>query len=141
MTPLDMTMTRSDAAAGAAVVSTSPSALEPADMLKAALASLEDSKAEDITAINVTGKSSLADHMVVATGRSNRHVGAIADRIVEDLNKVGVRGIKVEGLPHCDWVLIDAGDVIVHVFRPEVRLFYNIEKMWSAEPIAERRLG
>jgi ribosome-associated protein len=89
----------------------------------------------------VTGKSSLADHMVVATGRSNRHVGAIADRIVEDLNKVGVRGIKVEGLPHCDWVLIDAGDVIVHVFRPEVRQFYNIEKMWSAEPIAERRLG
>jgi ribosome-associated protein len=66
----------------------------------------------------------------VASGRSNRHVGSVAERLIEDLRQAGLAGIRVEGLPHCDWVLIDAGDVIVHVFRPEVRAFYNLEKMW-----------
>lgn len=72
--------------------------------------------------------------MVVASGRSHRHVGAIADRLIEDLEAIGVHDPRVEGLPHCDWVLVDLGDVIVHLFRPEVRGFYNLEKMWAAEP-------
>ena len=95
------------------------------------LAQLDDMKAEDTTTIDLTGKTSIADAMVVTSGRSNRHVGAVADRVVQDLKRAGVTGIRVEGMPHCDWVLIDAGDVIVHVFRPEVRAFYNLEKMWA----------
>ena len=95
------------------------------------LARLDDMKAEDTVTIDLSGKSSIADAMVVTTGRSNRHVGSVADRVVEDLGKAGVPGLRVEGMPHCDWVLIDAGDVIVHVFRPEVRTFYSLEKMWS----------
>jgi ribosome-associated protein len=88
-------------------------------------------KAEDTVTIDLRDKTSLADTMVVASGRSNRHVGSVADRVVEDLNKAGCKGVRVEGQPHCDWVLIDANDVIVHVFRPEVREFYNLEKMWA----------
>ncbi|HWM48114.1 MAG TPA: ribosome silencing factor [Xanthobacteraceae bacterium] len=97
------------------------------------LRQLEDMKAEDTVAVDLRGKSSLTDYLIVTSGRSNRHVGAIADRVVEDLDKAGVRS-RVEGMPHCDWVLIDAGDVIVHVFRPEVRAFYNLEKMWTGGP-------
>ncbi len=104
-----------------------------ADPLSAVLASLEDSKAEDTVSIDITGKTALADHMVVASGRSHRHVGAIADHLVRDLKNAGFGAPRVEGLPHCDWVLIDAGDVVVHLFRPEVRSFYNIEKMWAAD--------
>ena len=88
-------------------------------------------KAEDIVTIDLTGKSSIADAMVVASGRSQRHVGAVADRVIRDLGEAGLAGIKVEGMRQSDWVLIDAGDVIVHVFRPEVRAFYNLEKMWA----------
>jgi ribosome-associated protein len=88
-------------------------------------------KAEDTVTIDLTGKSSIADAMVVTSGRSNRHVGALADSVIEGLEKSGLRGLRVEGKRNCDWVLIDAGDVIVHVFRPEVRAFYNLEKMWS----------
>jgi ribosome-associated protein len=69
--------------------------------------------------------------MVVSSGRSQRHVGSVADRVVEDLQKAGIAA-RIEGVPHCDWVLIDAGAVIVHVFRPEVRTFYNLEGMWAA---------
>lgn len=109
------------------------------ETLQAILKSLEDSKAEDITSIDITGKSSLADHMVVASGRSHRHVGAITDHLMRDLKSAGFGTAQVEGLPHCDWVLVDAGDVIVHIFRPEVRDFYNIEKMWSADlPAGDR---
>ena len=89
-------------------------------------------KAEDIVNIDLTGKTSIADAMVVASGRSQRHVGSVADRVVKDLGEAGLRGVRVEGMRQGDWVLIDAGDVIVHVFRPEVRAFYNLEKMWSA---------
>jgi len=88
-------------------------------------------KAEDTVTIDLAGKTSIADSMVVTSGRSNRQVGAIADRLLDDLAKAGVPNLRVEGMPHCDWVLIDAGDVIVHVFRPEVRAFYNLEKMWA----------
>jgi ribosome-associated protein len=98
--------------------------------LKVILAQLDDIKAEDIVTIDLNGKTSIADIMVVSSGRSNRHVAACADRVVEGLKKAGVEGVRVEGMPYCDWVLIDAGDVIVHVFRPEVRAFYNLEKMW-----------
>jgi ribosome-associated protein len=107
--------------------------------LETVLASLDDAKAEDTVTIDIQNKSSLGDYMVVASGRSHRHVGAIADRLVADLKKAGFGPVRVEGLPHCDWVLIDAGDLIVHVFRPEVREFYNLEKMWMAEPYSERR--
>jgi len=77
--------------------------------------------------------------MVVTSGRSNRHVGAVADQVLEDLHEAGLTGVRVEGVPLCDWVLIDAGDVIVHVFRPEVRAFYNLEKMWSRGGAAKRQ--
>ena len=88
-------------------------------------------KAEDITTIDLTGKSSIGDYMVVASGRSQRHVGAVADNVVEQVEAAGVRNVRVEGMRQCDWVLIDAGDVIVHVFKPETRAFYNLEKMWG----------
>ncbi len=107
--------------------------------MKTVLLSLDDAKAEGTVTIDIAGKSALGDHMVVTSGRSHRHVGAIADRLVGDLKQAGVGPVRVEGLPHCDWVLIDAGDLIVHVFRPEVREFYNLEKMWAAEPYSERR--
>jgi ribosome-associated protein len=107
------------------------------EILRLVLARLDDMKAEDTLTIDLRDRSSIGDYMVVASGRSQRHVGSVADRVVEDLHKVGVAA-RVEGVPHCDWVLIDAGDVIVHVFRPEVRAFYNLEKMWSASR-SERR--
>jgi ribosome-associated protein len=94
------------------------------------LARLDDNKAADTVTIDFKGKSSIADFMVVTSGRSSRHVGAIAHNLVEALEKSGARNIRVEGMRQSDWVLIDAGDVIVHVFRPEVREFYNLEKMW-----------
>lgn len=101
--------------------------------LKLILDELEDAKAEDTLTIDLAGKSAMADALVVTSGRSNRQVGAIADRLEKALREAGVRGIKIEGLPHCDWVVLDAGDVIVHIFRPEVRAFYNLEKMWAPE--------
>ena len=103
------------------------------DALNAVLESLEESKAEDIVPIDITGKSPLSDHMVVASGRSHRHVGAIAERLIADLKQKQGATPRVEGLPNCDWVLIDSGDVVVHVFRPEVRSFYNLEKMWQVD--------
>ena len=102
------------------------------ETLRLVLASLDDAKAEDTVSIDLIGKSSLADSMVVTSGRSQRHVAAIADRVLKDLDKGGVPNLRVEGMRQADWVLIDAGDVIVHVFRPEVRTFYNIEKMWTS---------
>ena len=101
------------------------------------LASLDDSKAENIVSIDIQGKSSLGDHMVIASGRSNRHVSAVADHLISALKDAGLGFPRVEGLAAADWVLIDAGDVIVHVFRPEVREFYNLEKMWQAPDLEE----
>jgi ribosome-associated protein len=100
---------------------------------EAALACLDDTKAEDIVTIDLTGKSSIADSMVIASGRSQRHVGSVADYLVEAVKKAGCKSPRVEGMTHCDWVLIDAGDVVVHVFRPEVRDFYNLERLWSSD--------
>ncbi len=107
--------------------------LSAAAALEAILASLDDSKAEDLVSIDLAGKSAIADAMVIASGRSNRHVAAIAERLVTDLKQAGGSDMRVEGLQSADWVLVDTGDVIVHVFRPEVRSFYNLEKMWLAE--------
>ncbi len=106
-------------------------------MIDVILDCLDDAKAEEIVAVDIAGKSSLADHMVVASGRSQRHVGAVADQMVTALRDAGFGKPRIEGLPHCDWVLVDAGDVIVHIFRPEVREFYNIEKMWQADFAAD----
>ena len=95
---------------------------------------LDDDKAQDIVCIDLKGKSSVADTLIIASGRSHRHVGALADHVVRALKEAGFGKAKVEGLPACDWVLIDVGDVVVHIFRPEVRSFYNIEKIWSLSP-------
>lgn len=100
---------------------------------QAVLAKLDEDKAQDIVLIDLKGKSPMADTMIVASGRSHRHVGALADHLLRTLKENGLGRAKVEGLPHCDWVLIDAGDVIVHLFRPEVRVFYNIEKIWAVD--------
>ena len=111
-----------------------PAAAAPApQIIDLILKNLDDAKAEQTVAIDITGKSSLADHMVVTSGRSNRHVSAMADQLVKALREAGLGKPRVEGLPHADWVLVDTGDVIVHVFRPEVREFYNIEKMWAVD--------
>jgi ribosome-associated protein len=102
------------------------------------LAKLDDDKAQDVVFIDLKGKSAVADGLVVASGRSHRHVGAMADHLLRALKENGYGRCRVEGLPNCDWVLIDTGDVIIHLFRPEVRSFYNIEKIWSVEPPANR---
>jgi ribosome-associated protein len=122
---------RSAAARKSRTASASKARSEARETLALILARLDDNKAEDTASIDLRGKTTIADHMVVASGRSQRHVGAIAEHLVVALKKHGLRNIRVEGVPHCDWVLIDAGDVIVHVFRPEVREFYNLEKMWA----------
>jgi ribosome-associated protein len=101
-------------------------------VLRTILASLSEMKAEAPVTIDLSDKASIGEIMVVATGTSNVHLSAIADRVIKDLKKSGYGGVRVEGLRQGDWVLIDAGSVIVHLFRPEVRTFYNIEKMWSA---------
>lgn len=94
---------------------------------------LDDAKAEEIVEIDLEGKSSIGDFMVIASGRNDRHVGAIADQINSKLKDAGEGRARVEGTDACDWVLIDTGDIIIHIFRPEVREFYNLEKMWTAE--------
>jgi ribosome-associated protein len=95
------------------------------------LASLEDFKAEDIVSIDIEGKSPMADRLIIASGRSNRHVASLAEHVITALKEKGLGLPRVEGMPSADWVLIDQGDVIIHIFRPEVRAFYNLEKMWQ----------
>jgi len=99
---------------------------------------LDEAKAENIVTIDLAGKSSIGDYMVIASGRSDRHVGAIAEQIQRKLKDKGLRRVRLEGMEACDWVLLDTGDIIVHVFRPEVREFYNLEKMWSADRPGEQ---
>jgi ribosome-associated protein len=117
-----------------AAVADNPSA----DSITLALRVLEDMKAEDITVIDLVGKTSLADAMIIASGNVNRHVAAISDALIEAIKNAGKPSPQVEGMPACDWVLIDTGDIIVHVFRPEVRQFYNLEKMWGTDRPNER---
>ncbi len=101
-------------------------------LLNTVLMTLDDRKAENIVTIPLSGKSTIADYMVIANGNSARQVAALTEHVMTALRDQGHGRVKVEGLPQADWVLIDAGDVIVHLFRPEVRDFYNLEKMWSA---------
>ena len=108
----------------------------PKQLSELAVKSLDDDKAEDIVVIDLAGKTSIADYMVVASGRSSRQVGAMAEHLREKLKVAGAPTVEVEGMAQADWVLIDAGDVIIHLFRPEVRTFYNREKMWGIEPPA-----
>ncbi len=115
----------------------SPSALA----LNTILTSLDDAKAEAIVSIDIQGKSSIADHMVIASGRSNRHVAAVSDQVITAVKEAGLGNPKIEGLEGADWVLLDCGDVIVHIFRPEVREFYNLEKMWTAPDMGEKSMG
>jgi ribosome-associated protein len=111
---------------------------DPNRLLKIVLDTLDGAKAEEVVVIDLKGKTSIGDHMVIASGRSQRHVGAVADHLIRQLKDEGYGRPRIEGMPQGDWVLIDAGDVIVHLFRPEVREFYNLEKMWSADRPMER---
>jgi ribosome-associated protein len=110
------------------------------ETLNTILNRLDDMKAEETIIVDLRGKSSLADYMIVTSGRANRHVGAIAEHVVKDLGEAGIKGVHVEGMPNCDWVLIDSGDVIVHVFRPEVREFYNLERLYTQGPGAAKAI-
>ena len=116
-----------------------PTAEKTQDLLKIVETSLDGDKAEDIVAIDLRGKSTIADYMVIATGRNSRQLAAMASHLDEKLTKAGVARVSVEGKNQGDWVLLDGGDVVVHLFRPEVRTFYALEKMWGAEmPVPER---
>lgn len=101
--------------------------------MKRLLTCLDDAKAEDIVPIKLAGKTSIADAMIIATGRSNTHVGAVAAQVVQACKDAGLAAPRVEGVPACDWVLVDAGDILVHIFRPEARQFYNLEKLWAGD--------
>ncbi|GAC1502918.1 MAG: hypothetical protein NVS2B1_12030 [Bradyrhizobium sp.] len=104
------------------------------------LSRLDDMKAEETVTIDLRGKSAFSDYMIVTSGRANRHVGAIAENVAKGLKETGIKSIHIEGMPNCDWVLIDSGDVIVHVFRPEVREFYNLERLWTQGPGAAKAI-
>ncbi len=123
---------RAEPAGPAGASSSSVSTAAPAGGVLALITeTLESEKAEEIVAIDLAGKSSIADHMVIASGRSSRHVGAICEKLMDKLKQSTGSRPRAEGIEHGDWALIDAGDVIVHVFRPEVRAFYALEKMWA----------
>ncbi len=112
---------------------------EPGSLLALVLQQLDDDQAQDVVTIPLEGKSSIADHMVIASGRSTRQVASMAQKLAEEVKHGGFGPARLEGLPAADWVLIDAGDVVVHLFRPEVRSFYNLERMWAfgdAPPVA-----
>lgn len=104
----------------------------------AIIETLEDDKAEELIVIDLEGKSSIADQMIIASGRSQRHVAALADHVMRRLKEGGLGRVRVEGLPNADWVLIDTGDVVIHIFRPEVRAFYNLERIWGTDATGHR---
>lgn len=141
------TLTASTETKTAARAAAKPAVPAPTTLLDALYRIIDDAKAEDIVTLDLSGKTSLADAMIVASGGSGRHVGAIAERVASALKEMGQPTPRMEGMPVCDWVLIDAGDVIVHLFRPEVRSFYNLEKLWGMgrpqegaqpEPVADK---
>ena len=115
--------------------------LSAAELQQLVINSLEDDKAEDIINIDLNGKTSIADSMVIASGRSTRQVAAIADHLYRKLKHATADGCKLEGMEKADWVLLDAGSIIIHIFRPEVRSFYNLEKMWAADFTPEKMLA
>lgn len=102
------------------------------DMKDHILKILDDKQADQIVTIDLKGKTSIADYLVIASGNSSRQVGALADILYRDLKDHGIKS-RIEGVPQCDWVIVDAGDIVIHLFRPEVRSFYNLEKMWGVE--------
>ena len=110
--------------------STMPDA-EPGSLHALVLEQLDEDQAQDLVSVPLAGKSSIADHMVIASGRSTRQVAAMAQKLAEKIKQAGHGPVRLEGLPAADWVLVDAGDVVIHLFRPEVRSFYNLERMWS----------
>lgn len=114
-------------------VSTPASPIAPAALLETITTTLDMNKAEEIVPIDLAGKSGIADYLVIASGKSQRQVAALTDYVLKAVKDVGVKGSKVEGLEQADWVLIDTGDIIVHIFRPEVRSFYNLDKLWGSE--------
>ena len=112
---------------------------EPGSLLALVLTSLDDDQAQEVVNIPLAGKSSMADYMIIASGRSTRQVASMAQKLAERVKKGGFGWVRIEGLPAADWVLIDAGDIIIHLFRPEVRSFYTLERMWgfgSDAPVA-----
>ncbi|MEJ5977062.1 ribosome silencing factor [Novosphingobium sp. PS1R-30] len=119
------------ATAGAAAPAPAPIAAEPDSLHALVLSSLDDDQAQELVSIPLEGKSSIADHMIIASGRSTRQVTAMAQKLAERIKHAGFGHARIEGLPAADWVLVDAGDVVVHLFRPEVRSFYNLERMWG----------
>jgi ribosome-associated protein len=108
-----------------------PIVTEPGSLHALVIDQLEDDQAQELVSIPLAGKSSIADHMVIASGRSTRQVAAMAQKLAEKVKQAGYGPVRLEGLPAADWVLLDAGDVVVHLFRPEVRSFYNLERMWA----------
>jgi ribosome-associated protein len=122
----------------AAVADDAEPKLAAEDLSAIVLASLTDDKAEDLVVIDLKDKSSVTDAMIIASGRSQRHVGALADHAIRALKDAGVGRARVEGLASADWVLIDAGDLIVHIFRPEVRSYYNLERLWGDDAVGAR---
>ncbi len=123
-------------------VTTNPTTKTPPsvdEVLQAVLSTLDDDKAQDVEVMPLAGKTSIADYMVVASGTSKRHVGSMASHLTEVVEALGVPFAAVEGAVHCDWVLIDVGDVVVHLFRPEVREFYALERLWGSPAVAGAR--
>lgn len=107
---------------------------DTAELIALIVKSLDDDKGEEIVTVDLRGKTSFADAMIIADGRSNRHVSSMADKLGKNLREYGLSSVLMEGLDSCDWVLVDAGDVIVHLFKPTIREIYNLEKMWAITP-------
>jgi ribosome-associated protein len=128
---MNQAQTKPAAAGAAAPAPASPIAAEPDSLHALVLNSLDDDQAQDLVSIPLEGKSTIADHMVIASGRSTRQVTAMAQKLAERIKQAGYGSVRIEGLPAADWVLVDAGDIVVHLFRPEVRSFYNLERMWA----------
>jgi ribosome-associated protein len=124
-------MTQAQSQPAAAGAAAPPIAAEADSLHALVLASLDDDQAQDVVSIPLEGKTAIADHMVIASGRSTRQVTAMAQKLAERIKKAGFGNARIEGLPAADWVLVDAGDIVVHLFRPEVRSFYNLERMWA----------
>lgn len=126
-----------------AIVSTIRIEYRAEDVLRAVVASLENDKADDVVTIDLAGKTSIADYMIIASGTSKRHIASMSDHLLRKMKDMGAASVGVEGTAHCDWVLIDVGDVLVHLFRPEVRAFYALERLWGSPVLVRqgRRAG
>lgn len=131
MTDVQPILAEASAAPQSAPVPAQAPAAEPTTLHELVMRSLDDDQAQEVVSIPLEGKSSIADYMVIASGRSTRQVASMAQKLAERIKHAGFGHVRIEGLPAADWVLVDAGDVVVHLFRPEVRSFYNLERMWA----------